>query len=275
MMKNFQNKQVAVLGLGIENRPLVDFLLKKGAKITVCDQETNLKSKWPKLPVQWRLGENYLQNLTEFDLIFRTPGISPNQKEIVQAKRQGVEVSSVTNLFFELAPAKIIAVTGTKGKGTTSSLIYSILKENPQNRVYLLGNIGASAISVLEELKEEDWVVLELSSFQLIDLKKSPHIAVVLRIFPDHLDYHQNEQEYQKAKQPIVLFQSENDFAVINYDCPVARRFAQLTKAKVYWFSLHKPVLRGAFIRWLNQEKGEIIFLGPMVEKNGFWELRR
>jgi len=259
-MRDFQNKQVAVLGLGTENRPLVDFLLQRGARVTVCDQDVGLKLKWSQLPVHWRLGEDYLRNLTDFDLVFRTPGLSPNQKEIARAKTEGVEVSSVTNLFFELAPAKIIAVTGTKGKGTTSSLIYAILKENPQNRVYLLGNIGASAISVLEKLKKDDWVVLELSSFQLIDLKKSPQIAVILRIFPDHLDYHQSEQEYQKAKEPIVLFQSEDDFAVINEDCPVARRFAQLTKAQVYWFSVQKPVERGTFVRWQDKERGEIVF---------------
>lgn len=257
-MIDVKGKKVAVLGLGTENIPVVNFLLKQGADVTVCDKDTNLKSKIKSLGVlNWRLGQDYLDHLTDFEVVFRTPGLPRFTKELVEAERKGVEISSATKLFFELCPSKIIGITGTKGKGTTAALIYEILKSkfaNHKSKVYLAGNIGNPAISLLDKITSSDWVVLELSSFQLQDLQKSPHIAVIVNITCDHLNHHRTKSEYIRAKQNIVRYQKKNDFAVVNMDYFTSFEFGTLTKGEVYWFSTRKSVQQGCFIRWLNSK---------------------
>jgi len=254
VMENFKGKKVAILGLGVENLPLAHFLVKKGAEVTVCDKDKDLRFKIKDLGTkEWRLGPDYLKHLTDFEIVFRTPGLPLNTPELVEAKQKGVEISSAIKLFFDLCPAKIIGITGTKGKGTCATLIYQILKSkflNHKSNVYLAGNIGNPAISLLPKLKPSDWVVLELSSFQLQDLNKSPHIAVVLNITIDHLDHHRTKKEYVEAKQNIVRHQSKNDFAIINMDYFTSFEFAALTKGRVFWFSRRKFVEEGCFVRW-------------------------
>lgn len=251
MMYKFKGKKVAILGLGKENKPLLDFLIKNDADITVCDKE---KINLPFKKIKTRFGKNYLKNLTDFEIIFRTPGISYLQPEIQKAKENGVLVSSATKLFFDLCPAKIIGVTGSKGKSTTATLIFEILKQKFQSQglessVYLGGNIGRPVFSFLDKIKPTDWVILELSSFQLQDLHKSPHIAVVLNIFPEHQDYHNSIKEYFKAKENIVRHQKESDLAVINLENSPARTFAKLTKARVFGFSKKERPVSNCFIR--------------------------
>lgn len=266
-----QEKKIALLGLGEENLALLDFLVKKNISFSVGDRNEKLeKEKYQKRAQgkieNFYLGKNYLKNLDKFDLVFRTPGIPYLTKELQDFEKSGREVSSQTKLFFESCPAKIIGVTGTKGKGTTSTLIYEILKEafKYENReVYLGGNIGMPPISFLEKLTLRDWVVLELSSFQLQDLDISPHIALVLNIASDHLDYHQDEREYLEAKYAIVKYQRKGDMAVINADYLTSFKFAELTPAKVFWLSKRKSVDQGG---WFDRK--ELVFkIGDVEER--------
>ena len=253
MDKNFFQKKVAVLGFGLEGQDLVKFLLRQGAKITVFDQKEAKYlgknfAKFENQGIKFILGQNcFKEGLSHYDFVFRSPGFSPLRPEIIEAKKRGVVISSATKIFFDLCPGKIIGVTGTKGKGTTSTLIYQILKNDGQD-VFLGGNIGHSPLSFLPKIKPSSWVVLELSSFQLQDLEKSPHLAVVLFIAPEHLDYHHDAEEYFQAKRNIVRYQKENDLAVLNADNQISSSFAHLTPAQVYYFSRQKKV-KGAYVK--------------------------
>ncbi|EKD56792.1 MAG: UDP-N-acetylmuramoyl-L-alanyl-D-glutamate synthetase [uncultured bacterium] len=299
---NWQNKRIALLGFGIENQAVLEYLIKQGANdITICDKDQNLKLKTknekPQLKTQnydikYQLGKNYLDNLEQFDIVFRTPGIPYLTPEIQGAKKTGTLVTSQIKLFFDLCSAKIIGVTGTKGKGTTVSLITEILKlqitnykfsldklETPvgqinsksrisnfqnkskilnhKSKIYCGGNIGNAPIEFVDKIKKDDWVVLELSSFQLQDLDKSPHIAVVLDIKDDHLDHHQDRDEYIDAKTSIVRYQSKDDFTVVNLDYLTAYKFALMSPTvNDYYFSRTKLVDLGTFVRW-NNKKGK------------------
>ncbi len=203
--------KIAILGFAREGRSVLEFLKKdkefKGAEIFIVDKKSTIK-----LPRGYRaqLGKNYLKHLEEFDVIFRSPGIPYLLPEIQKAKKQGVEISSATNLFFERCPGMIIGITGTKGKGTTSTLLFKILKASGK-KVFLAGNIGKPALDILPKIDKKSIVIFELSSFQLQDLKKSPHIAAVLDIFPDHLDAHKNLEEYYDAKANIGRYQKSGD----------------------------------------------------------------
>src|SRR3990167_9836450 len=281
-MKNtdFRDKKIGILGFGIENQALLEWLVKHGAKnITICDQNSKIQdTRYKKFPIsnfqfpnksqisnnefqiKYQLGENYLRNLEQFDIVFRTPGISYLMPEIQKAKKAGVNISSQIKLFMDLCSCKTIGVTGTKGKGTTSTLIYEILRNTlarqPQKDVrcshaFLAGNIGNPPIEFLDKLTKDDIVILELSSFQLHDLEKSPNIAVVLDIKSDHLDYHKDEEEYIRAKENIVRYQSKNDSAVINLDYLTSFKFAALSPTdNDYYFSRKKSVDLGAYVEW-------------------------
>lgn len=238
------NKPVALLGFGVENQALLPYLLRQGAKVTVCDQNETLG-----LPsgIGSRLGQDYLQKLEDFAIVFRTPGIPYLTRELQEARQAGVQISSQTQLFFEACPAKVIGVTGTKGKGTTASLIKAIL-DIDKKPAYLAGNIGQPPVNLLGKLTPDDWVILELSSFQLQDLKKSPHIAVVLNVTPDHLDHHRDEAEYISAKKNLVRWQTPADFLVINQESITSLLFADETPAKTLFFSRQKSVGLGCFV---------------------------
>jgi UDP-N-acetylmuramoylalanine--D-glutamate ligase len=249
---DFTRKKIAILGLGEENAAVIRYLASRGAEITVCDQKSReeldrLLSPFESMNLNLNLGPDYLENLEKYDIIFRTPGLPYLHSKIQEAKKAGVEITSQIKLFFELCPSPILGVTGTKGKGTTTTLIGEILKIS-RKRVFVGGNIGTPPISFLNQLNKNDIVILELSSFQLQDLKKSPHIAVVLDIKIDHLDYHSGRNEYIEAKRMLVEHQSEKDFAVVNADYFTSFEFAASTPAKVYYFSRKKSVDLGAFI---------------------------
>lgn len=263
-MKNqFKKKKVAVLGLGLEGKDLVKFLLKENCEVTVFDQKEEKELDFSginKGEISLSCGVEYLlKGLSNFDVVYRSPGVYRYLPGIIEAEKRGVEVSSAIKLFFDLCPAKIIGVTGTKGKGTTSTLIYRILKTTGRD-AYLAGNIGKSYLELLPGLKTSSWVVLELSSFQLIDLQKSPHIAVVLNITLDHLDWHKDKGEYFDAKKKIVRHQTKKDFAVANFDYKASRNFSMYTKAPVFYFSKSDKV-RGSYVRngkiFLSTEKKE------------------
>lgn len=271
-MINFKNQKVGVLGLGDENVALTKFLIGQGAKVVICDKKSREElggyyREVKDLPVQFRLGQHYLDHLNDFKTIFRTPGLPYLNEKIQQTKEAGVEISSQTKLFFALCPSPIIGVTGTKGKGTTTALIGEILKEAGK-KVFVGGNIGNPPIEFLDQLTKDDIVVLELSSFQLQDLDKSPHIAVVLDIKVDHLDVHKNESEYVEAKRNIVRHQTKDDFTVINADYLTSADFAASSLGQIWWFSRRKSIDLGTFIRQgqivLRTENNEY----PIIEAN-------
>lgn len=210
--------KVAILGFGREGKSVLRFLQNRGLSrisarinadedIWILDQ--NPKTKVPR-GIKSQLGKNWLKNLEWFDLVFRSPGIPYNLPELQRARRAGTKFSSATKLFFEKCPAQIIGITGTKGKGTTATLLYKILKA-AHRPALLAGNIGTSTLDLLPRLKKNSVVILELSSFQLQDLKKSPHVAVVLDIFPDHQDAHLDLKEYYEAKTNIARHQKTED----------------------------------------------------------------
>ncbi|MCJ7805013.1 UDP-N-acetylmuramoyl-L-alanine--D-glutamate ligase [Patescibacteria group bacterium] len=250
-MENFEQQKIAVLGFGLEGQDLCRFFLKQKAQITVFDQKDKLSGKeyqnFKKAGIDFKLGKNCLRNLSGFNFVFRSPGFKRFLPEILAAEKQGAKISSAVKLFFELCPGKIIGVTGTKGKGTTATLIAEILKNDSQP-VFLAGNVGQPMLSLLPRIKKRDWVVLELSSFQLQDLNQSPQIAVVLFIASEHLDYHKNTDEYIQEKANIVSHQKQSDFAVLNADDLISSSFASLTPAKIYCFSRQKKV-NGAYVQ--------------------------
>lgn len=239
LSNNFKFKKVAVIGLGIEGKDSVNYLLKQGASVTLFDRKPESELDFgniDKSRISVVCGPDYFKDgLTGFDYIVRSPGVYPFMPEIVNAKNNGVVVTSDIKIFFDNCPAKIIGVTGTKGKGTTSTLIYEIFRNSGKD-VYLAGNIGKPPLELLSELTKESWVVLELSSFQLIDMDKSPHIAVVLNITEDHMDWHKNREEYIEAKKNILRFQTAGDFGVINGEYETTRSFSDLGKGKKIFF---------------------------------------
>ncbi len=204
-------KKIAILGFGNEGRAVFDFLKKTGGlrnkDVWILDRSENLK-----LPkgVGSQLGKNYLARLSRFETIYRSPGVPYLSKELVAARKKGVRFSSATKLFFEKSPAPIIGVTGTKGKGTTSTLLKKIFKAAHRD-VYLAGNIGLPAVEILPKLKKTSLVILELSSFQLQDLEISPKVSVVLEVFPDHQDSHKNLAEYYSSKANVAKYQKPTD----------------------------------------------------------------
>ncbi len=227
--------KIALLGFDREGKSTLRFLKHspqfKTAEIRILDQNKNIR-----LPrgVRAELGKHYLKNLSSFDLVFRTPGIPWNKPELIKARRAGVAFSSHTKLFFaeaERRGAKIIGVTGTKGKGTTSSLFYTMMKTGKKN-VFLAGNIGVPMLDVLPRLRKSSYVVLELSSFQLQDLETSPHTAVVLDIFPDHQDAHLNLKEYYEAKTNIARHQKPGDRIFFFKNHPLSRWVAAKSRGR-------------------------------------------
>lgn len=224
--------KIAILGFGREGQSLLRFLKKdriyQGAEVAVLDARADIKT--PR-GGRARTGREYLASLTNFDIVFRSPGVPYRLPALAAARKKGAVISSATKLFFERCPAKIIGVTGTKGKGTVSTLLYRILKTAKKD-VYLAGNIGVPALDILPRIKKTSRVILELSSFQLQDLAASPHIAVVLDIFPDHQDAHASVREYYRAKTAITRHQTNRDIVFFFKKSAQSRAIGKLGKGK-------------------------------------------
>jgi UDP-N-acetylmuramoylalanine--D-glutamate ligase len=225
-IKEIKNKKIALLGFGIENQALLKYLLKNKitGDITICDKKS--LNELPKINknIKTRLEASFNKNLYEFDIIFRSPGWSLDCPGIREAKNKGTKINSAINLFFEICPSKnIIGVTGTKGKGTTATLLYNIIRANKKS-VFLGGNIGIAPFSFIDRIKKDSYVVLELSSFHLEDIKYSPKISVITNIYKEHLspadpknpNYHKSYAEYIEAKLNIGRFQKKTDYLIIN-----------------------------------------------------------
>ncbi len=266
------DKKIALCGVGVSNNQLVKSFIEKGARVIVCDRRTREQigavcDELEALGAELKLGDSYLENL-EVDIIFRTPGMSFNLPELKDARKHGIAVTSEMEVFFDLCPAKIFAVTGSDGKTTTTTLIAKMLEAEGYT-VHVGGNIGRPLLPDIENIKSEDYVVVELSSFQLISMRKSPEIAVVTNVAPNHLDVHKDMDEYVEAKKNIILHQDAFSRTVLNYDNDITVGFKDAVRGQMLGFSMEHPVKTGA---WLG-ENGyiNISYRGitaPIMHKN-------
>ena len=225
---SLQGKKIAVLGLGVSNRPLVRLLLSYGCQVTGCDRTPREKLdaevlELEKMGCTLRVGDGYLDGL-EADLVFRTPGMHPQIPALQQLRAAGAKITSEMEVFFSVCPCKLIAVTGSDGKTTTTTLISEMLKAAGKT-VWLGGNIGTPLLPRVREMKETDYCVVELSSFQLMDMTHSPQVAVVTNLAPNHLDVHKDMDEYVEAKKNIFKFQGAADRLILNADNDITDSF--------------------------------------------------
>ena len=240
-------KQVAIIGMGVSNIPLLDYFYDKNAKVTVFSTNAlsdEIMAKINKYRYEVELGEDNLSRLKGFDIIFRSPSALPTKHEFQSAVKKGAILTSEIEMVLKLAPCKIIGVTGTEGKTTTTSLIYEICKKAGYN-CFLGGNIGKPIFTKINQMKPEDIVILELSSFQLMGMTVSPNIAVVTNIFPDHLNVHKSYEEYQDAKKSIFRNQTEEGIVILNKDNEITEKFADEVKGKTIFFSSTKKLKNG------------------------------
>ncbi len=246
-----KDKEVAVVGIGISNTPIISMLVSAGARVTAYDktpqgQLGDIALGLKKQGVKLHTGPDYLENLNA-DIIFKTPSMRFDNPYLIKAKKAGSVITSEMEVFFDLCPCKIIGITGSDGKTTTTSLIYELLKISGK-KVHLGGNIGKPILGRIADINDDDYVVVELSSFQLQTMKKSPHIAVVTNVSPNHLDIHKSMDEYVEAKSNIFRFQAEDDILVVNWDNEITRNFVDSAKGSVLGFSLSgKLDIDGAF----------------------------
>ena len=225
---SLREKNIVVLGLGVSNRPLVRLLLRYGCSVVGCDKTTREKLdaevlELERLGCRLQVGEGYLENLSA-DLVFRTPGMHPANPALEMLRQTGAEVTSEMEIFFELCPCTILAVTGSDGKTTTTTLISEMLKAAGKT-VWLGGNIGTPLLPLLDNMKVTDFAVVELSSFQLMDMRRSPHVAVVTNLAPNHLDVHKDMAEYVEAKKNLFRFQMADDVLILNGDNDITASF--------------------------------------------------
>ncbi len=234
---SLRGKQIVVLGLGVSNRPLVRLLLRYGCHVTGCDKTPREKLEeevleLERLGCRLQLGEAYLEDL-EGDLVFRTPGMHPGNPALEALREKGAEITSEMEVFFEVCPCTLIAVTGSDGKTTTTTLISKML-EAEGKRVWLGGNIGTPLLPLCQQMEKSDYAVVELSSFQLMDMRRSPHIAVVTNLAPNHLDVHRDMQEYVEAKKNIFRFQKPGDILILNRDNAITNGFSGAGEIKKF-----------------------------------------
>jgi len=227
-LNNWKNRSIAVLGLGVSNRPLVRLLLEAGCTVTGCDRTPREKLdeevlELEKLGCTLRVGEDYLDGV-EADILFRTPGMHPGNPAIQALAAKGAEITSEMEVFFEVCPCHLVAVTGSDGKTTTTTLVSEMLKAQGY-RVWLGGNIGTPLLPLVRQMQETDYAVVELSSFQLMDMKRSPQRALVTNLSPNHLDIHKDMEEYVDAKKNIFRFQSPGDLLILNADNEITSGF--------------------------------------------------
>lgn len=262
-LETLQGKRITVIGMGVSNTPLIRMLLRADLDVTVRDKASRerigeVAQELESLGAKLKLGPDYLENMDE-DVIFRTPGLSPNTPQLRRAVEQGSELTSEMELFFRTCPCQLIGVTGSDGKTTTTTLITEFLKAAGYN-VYVGGNIGKPLLPDVAGMEPEDFAVLELSSFQLMTMDQSPNIAVFTNLSPNHLDYHGSMGEYTSAKENIFLHQSQGDRAVFNFDNQTTRDLSKGAKGSVTYFSRQQKLEEGVYLRdnaiWLTNGQG-------------------
>ncbi len=267
-LSSLQSKTVTVVGIGVSNQPLIELLLSRGIAVTACDKKDRaalgtLAEELEGKGCRLQLGPDYLKNLTG-DVIFRTPGMRPDLPELTAAVRRGSTLTSEMEVFFEVCPCPIIAVTGSDGKTTTTTIIGALLQAAGRT-VHLGGNIGHPLLAEAGSIREEDIAVLELSSFQLMTMTRSPHIAVVTNLAPNHLDVHKDYAEYISAKENIFTHQEAEDIAVFNADNEVTRSFIGQERGSLRIFSRRETVERGTYLAPAAFGDGQAIWVS-----NGF-----
>ena len=251
-LTSLQNQTVAVIGIGVSNQPLIRLLLSRGISVTACDKKSRealgvVGDQLEAMGCRLQLGEDYLQGLDQ-DVIFRTPGMRPDLPELVSAVERGSKLTSEMEVFFEVCPCPVIAVTGSDGKTTTTTIISELLKAAGKT-VHVGGNIGHPLLAETGEMSEKDIAVLELSSFQLMTMTRSPHIAVVTNLAPNHLDVHKDFQEYIDAKENIFTHQAAEDIAVFNADNAITAEEAARAVGRARMFSRKRELEDGVFLR--------------------------
>ena len=259
-----KGKRVAVIGIGVSNTPLVKMLLRAGISVTACDKRSKesfagLAEELESLGAKLKLGPDYLQDL-DFEVIFRTPGMRPDLPELVAALQRGAILTSEMEVFFQVCPCRTIAVTGSDGKTTTTTIIAELLKAAGQT-VYVGGNIGKPLLPDVDGMEPGDVAVLELSSFQLMTMDRSPDIAVVTNLAPNHLDVHKSMEEYVDSKKNIFLHQGPEGLLVLNQDNEITRGFAPDAPGHVTFFSRRQELEKGVFLKdgviWVRNEMHE------------------
>ena len=249
-----QGKKVAFIGAGVSHKRCIEQFVELGAQVTLCDQKKSLEDfgayadTLRRLHVRLSLGEHYTDGFAGQDIIMRTPGYEYYKPELQAALQAGTKVTSEVELFFELCPYEIVAVTGSDGKTTTTTLI-SKMFEAAGRKVFLGGNIGAALLPQLADVTPEAVAVVELSSFQLISMRVSPKVAVVTNVTPNHLDHHKDMQEYIDAKRNILLWQVPPCRAVLGYENDISRSMQSDCKGEQVWFTRLHETDKGAFLR--------------------------
>ena len=248
-IESIKEKRIAVIGIGVSNEPLIELLLNKGCHVTACDKRSMEEMgeegrKLEAMGAELKLGVDYLEGLDQ-DIIFRTPGLMPFDPHLEAAKARGSLVTSEMELFMSLCPCPIIAVTGSDGKTTTTTIISELLKAAGYN-VHLGGNIGHPLLCETGEIKERDVTVLELSSFQLHSMRCCPDVAVITNLSPNHLDKHKDFQDYIDAKRAVFEQQTEAHRLVLNRDDSHSEYYASFAKAPISYFSDKGNVQNGA-----------------------------
>ena len=257
--KSMNGKKIAFCGIGTSNLPLIELFIKYGASVTACDRRTKEQlgdsaDVAQKAGAKLSLGDDYLKNL-DVDIVFRTPGMRYYMDELVEMRNRGVVVTSEMEVFFDLCPCKIYAVTGSDGKTTTTSIIAQMLQAQGKT-VHLGGNIGTPLLPEIESIGYDDAAVVELSSFQLISMRKGPDVAVVTNLAPNHLDIHKDMQEYIDAKKNLVIHQGAFSRVVLNKDNEITNGFEPECRGRVLKFSRKSQLNNGAYL----DENNNIVF---------------
>ena len=251
-VEGIKGKRIAVLGIGVSNVPLIELLCAHGCEVTACDMRTREQmdgeaERLEALGAKLKLGPDYLDGL-DHDILFRTPGLMPFDPHLEAAKARGSVLTSEMEVFMALCPCKVIAITGSDGKTTTSTIISELLKASGY-RVHLGGNIGNPLLCEIPDMRPDDIVVLELSSFQLHSMHCCPDIAVITNLTPNHLDKHKDFQDYIDAKREILINQTEDCLLILNADDAHTPYYERFAKAHITHFSDRQPVTEGAYLR--------------------------
>ena len=251
--EGMQQKKVAFIGVGVTNTDIIRLFLKKGIRITLLDRKQpeqlgDLYEELKEAGVEFRLGEEYLENLTDFDVIFRSPGMYFHHPKLTEARRNGVTVTTEMEVFFELCPCKIYAVTGSDGKTTTTTLISEFLQASGMT-VHKGGNIGRALLPIIESIQETDAAVVELSSFQLLSMRQSPDVAVITNIAPNHLDVHGTMEEYIASKVNLIAHQNAFSKTILNLDNALTNDLSSQVRGTLVKFSRNAVPDRGSFLR--------------------------
>ena len=251
--ESVKNKKVAIIGLGVSNIPLLDYFYNLKADVTVFDNREKqmmpdeIMKKINTYSYKYSFGKDNLSKLTGFDIIFRSPSCMPNIPELEKAVSEGAILTSEIEMLMEMCPSTIIGITGSDGKTTTTSLIYEILKQGGY-KCYLGGNIGYPLFTKLDEMTPDDIVILELSSFQLMNMKISPKISVITNISPNHLNIHSSYEEYIDAKKNIFKFQDKDGIVVLNYDNEITKKCEKEANGKIVFFSSKEKISDGFIV---------------------------